>query len=167
MVSASSQEELLSPDEDSEQDVTVLPESKVRRTVPDTPEQTPVLQQETDECEVHAQMPSMNRETYRRLPVDKSVMSLITNRRAIHNFFLFDEKWAYDCAKHLEKAKAELSGRAKLIIQRTTSTSMMNDLIFTSTEKFWKIMKDNAHYLRIAWKLVRYAEPTSQLKVEQ
>ncbi len=164
-VSASSQEDLVTPDEDSEQDVTMLPQSKVRRTA-GVSEQTPAPQEEAEECEVQAHMPSMNRETYRRLPADKSIISLISNRRVVHKFFLCDEKWAFDCAKHLDNAKAELSRRAELIIQRTTSTSMMYDPVFTSMDKFWKLMKNNAHLLRIVGKLFTYADLTNQFKAE-
>ncbi len=135
-VSASSQEEPNSHDEDSEQNVATLPLSKVRRTAAGTPEGDPSQQEEVQKSEVQAHMPSMNRETYRRLPVDKSIISQIANRRAIHKFFMCNEKWAFDCAKHLDNAKAELARLAELIIRRTTSTSMSYGPIFTSVEKF-------------------------------
>ncbi len=108
----------------------------------------------------------MNRETYRRLPVDKSIISLISNRRAVHKVFLRDEKWAFDCAKHFDNSKAVLPRRAELIIQRTTSISMMYDPVFTSVDKFWKVMKNNAHLLRLAGKLFIYADLTDQFKAE-
>ena len=111
-------------------------------------------------------MPSMNRETYRRLPTDKSIISLIANKRTLHKFFLCDEKWAFDCARHLDNTKAELARRAELIIQRTTSTSMVYDPVFTNVEKFWKVVKDNAYHLRIVGKMFTYADPTGQFKAE-
>ena len=107
-MSASSQEVLLTPHEESEQDVTVIRQSKVRRTIGAT-EPASLPQDEAEEYDVQAHMPSLNRETYRRLPTDKSIISLIANKRAVHKFFLCDEKWAFDCARHLDNTKAELA----------------------------------------------------------
>ena len=42
----------------------------------------------------------------------------------------------------------------------------MYDPIFTSVENFWKVMKNNAHHLRIVGKLFTNAEQTEQFKAE-